>query len=58
MADFWAASYYVNNMTNEACPYSKDCAATIDAAPVFKAWGEAIAAENKEYLEMRPKAPA
>ena len=42
-ADFWAGSFYVNNITNPNNPYSKDCVAMLEAAPAFKAWGEAFA---------------
>jgi prostaglandin-H2 D-isomerase / glutathione transferase len=54
LADFWAGSYFVNNVTNPNCPYSAGCKALVEAAPAFKAWGEAFASENKAYLEMRP----
>lgn len=49
--DFFAAKFYVDNITNKHCPLSKLCGDILDAHPRFKAYGEAFAAANKAYLE-------
>merc|ERR1712216_588713 len=48
--DFFAAKFYVDNLTNEHCELSKLCSDVIEAHPTFKAYGEAFTAANKAYI--------